>query len=301
MCGEMIPPKKKLKYKQELHRQLRNYGIDFLQNMAILGMQRTLINCFISDNNFFLMRLLYLAAHVGLQSRKGKSHDLETFPFHVASAFSHGKRIQLNTDNLEKITQWLKYGIENKIFRRPSSHALVKHKSGEFKENIGLRCTATLDFGLNLAIFGKGKVSPYTHGIINDDGHFGHFCIVKNTYSGTTGGSLLFGLENSAPLKKDQQGSNHGINCSSNEWSALFLPKWGSEFFTEYADSHLPLPNESTNTLLMECRDNIDKNLGKFLVNDTEVMRFVKMELLSDDQLLPLSRSAPGSPILAWS
>jgi hypothetical protein len=212
----------------------------------------TLKNCQPFEPNFFLCRLLYLINIFGLQSRNSKHDQWETFPLHLANSIAHGKRIMIHGTrvDIQLIKRWLFAGLKNFKYKRPSSHnvhAATLTRTNPI-EKIGLiEAFRSRDSGLDLAILGDRNASPFNHLPIMADGHHGSVCMVKDY--GITHSAMLFGIENSAPLKCDQQGNTHGPGCTPKDFSAFFLHKFGSDAFSGLPDISDKLPRENTNCL----------------------------------------------------
>lgn len=232
-----------------------------------------------ADPNFFLCRLLYLAKQFNLESCSNSKNEYTTFPLHIAHSIAHGKRIMLTgkREQIRLIKHWLFRGTKHAIFKRFSSHNVAPSAAGA-KEKIGLwQAMRSRDYGLNLAILGNGNSSPFNGQPISYDGHHGSACIVKKSDSKYS--AMLFGIENSAPLKKDQQGNTHGPSCTPKDFSAFFLPKFGSAAWETLSVCHDFLPQKNTNCLRIQMP--VDARLDQCLPNDEEVYRKVMKNLLT--------------------
>ncbi len=266
-------------YQNQMHINLERHGIKFLEYMAIVGMHRTIKDARPEDTNFFLIRLLYIAAQMGIYTRASKDAPIwHNFPLNPVCAFAFGKRVQINTHKRKYLSKWLERGYKHRLFKRLSSHNLT-HNGTDMVEKIGkMQAFRSINQGLNLSIFGENKVSPFTGNLVTSQGgHAGHLCIVKKNVSRHShAGSLLIGLENSQPLRTDQQGSNHGANCTPNAWSSLFLPKWNSEYFNKYTTPGMVLPGEKTNCMLIDMAVLSNSELDSLLnVSDQQVKDYV--------------------------
>lgn len=197
-------------------------------------MVNTLMNAGTPEKTATMQKIFSAMKQGGLQMRD-KTGDIKPFPYDLSSALSHGNRVCfiLPPGQEQLFNDWLKQGIPNDrsvVGVTASSHGIQPDQDDIYgfqeTKSRGINVVGrdkNQDFGTNIAIGGKGQ-SSLNNAQIQDDGTFGHLLLVTNNNQNPS--VTMVGIENSAPLKNDQWGGSHGIDCHKNAVSAVGSQKW---------------------------------------------------------------------------
>lgn len=200
------------------------------------------------DLKRLVSRLFTLLVHGGLLYREQNQGTWRTWArgmanFPVASVLSHGGRVlvQLPTgDQAERVFEWLVPKKFRKLTRPFASHGIstldpavtILRRSKHLKEDKGLSTAAkeltkrSKHLGINLPLFGHGKVHPHSRRMISANGEHGHLYIYYRPGGDNVYGGLLIGCEGSEAGKSDQYGHKHDARALSAPISPTSGQKW---------------------------------------------------------------------------
>lgn len=226
----------------------RDRSIDDQIDLDVQAWQGVLRHPGDPDLRILVSRLSTLLVHGGLLYReqnrgtwKTWSRSMAAFP--VASVLSHGGRVlvQLPTGGeAARVFEWLVPEKFRKLTRPFASHGIstlepavtILRRSKRIKEDKGLSTAAkeltkrSKHLGINLPLFGHGKVHPHSRRLISANGEHGHLYIYYRPGDDNTPGGLLIGCEGSEAGKSDQYGHKHDARALSAPISPTSGKKW---------------------------------------------------------------------------
>lgn len=193
-------------------------------------------------------RLFTLLVHGGLLYREQNQGTWKTWArgmagFPVASVLSHGGRVLVQLppgDEATQIFEWLVPQKFRRLTRPFASHGLstlqpavtILRREKHLKEDKGLSTAAkeltkrSKHLGINLPLFGHGKVHPHSRRLVSANGEHGHLYIYYRPGQDNIPGGLLIGCEGSEAGKSDQYGHKHDARALSAPISPTSGMKW---------------------------------------------------------------------------
>lgn len=201
-----------------------------------------------SELKKLVSRLFTLLVHGGLLYRTTNTGTWRSWAggmpeFPVASVLSHGGRvmIQLPAGEAGKTAfKWLVPAKFRNLTRPFASHGLssldepvtVLRRTKYFVEKKGLSTARhellknSKHLGINVPLFGHGKINPHSRRLISANGEHGHLYIYYRPSGDDKPGGLLVGCEGSEAGKSDQYGHKHDARAISAPISPTSGQKW---------------------------------------------------------------------------
>lgn len=227
--------------------------------------------------------LFVVLVHGGLLYRENNAQNqwawwaggMKDFP--VACVLSHGGRvmIQLPSGESQDFFTWLvprKFQSQTRPF---ASHGIsvlkkseaVQGRSKHLVENKGLSTAAkellksSKHIGINLPLFGHGKIHPFSRRLISANGEHGHLYIYYRPATKDQPGGLLIGCEGSEAGKSDQFGHAHDARALSSDISPTGGAKW------RHVKKGPGSKSEANDTLFIDLSETWQDVMGKSLAS----------------------------------
>lgn len=191
-----------------------------------------------NENKQLMMAKIMFLSQLGNFQKTEDSGEKSVFDSTISEAFAHGGRTGMVFprgkeqdklfDSIFGRDMSADSGIEGRSFATHSVSQRTYHKDGtvksEFKEKSGT--SASKQYGINIAVGGIGEKGPNGKTVLSK-GSNGHMYMNIKKGDEKTSGSLLVGVENSAPGEKGVLGHSHGPSAKSAGTSAFFTDKKG--------------------------------------------------------------------------